>query len=470
MTTKLTLLIQALTPKERKGAIAWFNGVYFEKHPALRQLFNILNHLPNADFSEILKASFFKKTYPYKPYNDLKMRHLMADTLSHLEQYLVWRKVKADPVFLHQQLLSIYREKGLDKHYTGIQNTSHKLLNKHPFQDANFYYNRYALASDKVKYLESKNIRSKQDFLEQAMNDFEAYYLITKLKMSCEMLTYQGVVNIQYPIFLIDELIQNLPNHPLLHIPAIAIYFHILMTFKNENHVQHFEQLKQLLPQHLGSFPPPEKRDMYYFSLNYCARQINKGTAGFLEEIFDLYKLGLNTHILLENNELSPWNYKNIVTVGLRLKSFEWTHHFIQNFKEKLPTAFRKNAFTYNLAHYYFFKKEYGKVLPLLQKVAYEEVFYSLDARSLLLKSYYELGEFDALEALLDSFSQYLRRNKAITATRKTTYTNLIKLVKKLMNTSIHNREKLKQLQQKIQSTTQVADKQWLLKKIAEML
>ena len=66
------------------------------------------------------------------------------------------------------------------------------------------------------------------------------------------------------------------------------------------------------------------------------------------------------------------------------------------------------------MARVYFFKKEYDKVLELLQQVEYDDVFYLLDAKVALIKTFYELEEIDSLVALLDSFKMLLRRKKIL--------------------------------------------------------
>lgn len=45
-----------------------------------------------------------------------------------------------------------------------------------------------------------------------------------------------------------------------------------------------------------------------------------------------------------------------------------------------------------------------------LLQVAFKDVLNNLDARRMLLKSYFELGEYNALDSLLDSFSRYIHR------------------------------------------------------------
>ena len=111
---------------------------------------------------------------------------------------------------------------------------------------------------------------------------------------------------------------------------------------------------------------------------------------------------------LNDKGELLPWDYKNMVAAGLRCEAYAWVAEFLQVYNEKLPAGFRENALHYNLAKLAFAKQNYKKVLENLQNVEYEDVFYALDSRWTLIKTYYHLDEYDATEAQIDTFRIFL--------------------------------------------------------------
>ncbi|MBL4654652.1 MAG: hypothetical protein JKY33_02355, partial [Bacteroidia bacterium] len=179
----------------------------------------------------------------------------------------------------------------------------------------------------------------------------------------------------------------------------------------------------------------------------------------------------LDKEIILEEKNISPWDYKNIVTVGLRVEEIEWTKKFIHDYEKKIAVEFRKNAFTYNLACLHFHQKEYTKALKLFQEVDFTDVYYSLDSKSKLLKIYYELEEVEGLYSLIDSFRTYLRRNKLISDYQKTVYLNLIKYVKKAMQIKLNGNDtkKIIVLKNEVESNKQVADINWLTAKLDDL-
>ena len=105
-----------------------------------------------------------------------------------------------------------------------------------------------------------------------------------------------------------------------------------------------------------------------------------------------------------------------------------------------------------------------------MQTVEYSDVFYILDSKSMLLKSYYELNENDSLFSLCNSFSILLRRKKLISENHRVNHLNFIRFVKSLMRLDAKDNAKIKLLKKEIEQANKVADKSWLLEKIAEFL
>ena len=103
-------------------------------------------------------------------------------------------------------------------------------------------------------------------------------------------------------------------------------------------------------------------------------------------------------------------------------------------------------------------------MMELLQQVQFRDVLYNLDTRRMLLRSYFEIGAFDALDSLLDSFMVFIRRRRDL-GYHKENFKILIKFTKKLLAIE-HQKQALIQLQDAVEQTSAVADKEWLIEKI----
>ena len=70
-------------------------------------------------------------------------------------------------------------------------------------------------------------------------------------------------------------------------------------------------------------------------------------TTYFIRQLFEIFKTLLKEKIILKDDSISPQNYKNITTVGLQIKEYDWVENFIQTYTNYLPKANRENALTY---------------------------------------------------------------------------------------------------------------------------
>jgi hypothetical protein len=213
----------------------------------------------------------------------------------------------------------------------------------------------------------------------------------------------------------------------------------------------------------------PELRDMYAYVQNYCIRQANLGNSDFLNELFDAYRTLLDSGIIYVQDHLSQFDFKNMVTVGLRVEEYDWVEAFITRESAVLPEDFRQNAITYNLARLHFARKDFKQALRLLFGVEFTDVYYHLDGKSLLLKTYYELEDFEPLLSLIKAFRVYLRRNRKISTYQLTIYNNLIKYVKQLTRLKLGRNVNLTNVKSDIENTKQIADLSWLNQKVEEV-
>jgi vacuolar-type H+-ATPase subunit I/STV1 len=140
----------------------------------------------------------------------------------------------------------------------------------------------------------------------------------------------------------------------------------------------------------------------------------------------------LQKDLLLEDGWLTEWRYKNLVTVGCRLKDFEWTENFIHEFKPKLNKNVRENAFNYNLAYFYYAVDKMDEALEILNNVKFTDMVYILDSRGLILRIYFDQDEEDPMAYQIESFQSYLKRNKSVSESVRKRYTNLLRYLRKL--------------------------------------
>ena len=177
----------------------------------------------------------------------------------------------------------------------------------------------------------------------------------------------------------------------------------------------------------------------------------------------------LKKEIIIANGEISPWYFRNIVVVALRLGEYAWTEDFIIKYQDFLEEDFRRNTVTYNLAQLYFYQKKYEKVIEQLQNVEYDDITYSLNSKTMLMATFYELDDIDPLFSLMESFRTYLNRQKSLPPSKARDYLNLIRFTKRLVRLIPKDHDAINKLKEDVLKEKGAVNANWLLEKIAEL-
>lgn len=468
--TKLHDILQSLNIYEWNRLAKFLQSPYLNEDSKLSKLYDfLLPHLKAKTIETLEREKIWKHIYGKQPFSNLKYARQLSDLVKRVESFIAIEKMRNSAADESLYLLRTYNEKRLDAYFPEPFGYTLKRIEKLPFRDSDFYFHQFQLNAQQNIHLENKQLRTTEKNLQQTIENLDVFYLIEKLRYSAAVLHYKKFLTLKDENVFFAEIMQHLAQNPYPEIPIINIYYLIVLTLIEPENETHFQSLKTAMWKHAKLFPIHTNKEFYAFALNYCIRKINAGQTGFQQEIFALYKEALKTDLLLENNELSPWDFKNIVTIALRNKEFSWTQKFIENYKTKISKTERENAYTFNLARYYFAVKQYDKVLQLLQNVVYDDVFYLLDSKTTLLKTYYELDEASAFYSLKDSFRVLLRRKKLISEHSRVNYLNFLQLISKLFRANPRHKIQIAELQQLINETPNAADRSWIEEKMREL-
>ncbi len=467
---KLTAALASLEKSEWKAFRKYVRSPFFNEQEELVQLLEVYRPwLSKAKPIKVSQEDLWKRMKGKTPYDDVRFRRWNSDLLKLLQSYLAYESWSKDNGGqLNHQLKEMVR-RDLPKNQKSILKSIELRDKRDPIRDGGFYYNQFRLEQEQGKIIAKHFVRTEPINVDRIIHQLDNFYLGEKLRYYCELLNYRNVVTFDYEPLFIDEIIDHITSRDYDSVPPIAVYRLIMLTLKDPENERHYLDLRAALEEHAPKFRHEEARVLFGFAQNYCIKKINSGKSEYLQEIFKLYKIVLDQKIIFQNGNLPPWDYKNIVTVALRIGEYEWIREFIFKYKKALPEDHRENAFQYNLAKYHFSQGEFNKVIQELLQVEYQEVFYLLDSKTLLLKTYYEMGELEALYSLLDSFKTLLSRKKMVSPFYRKIYLNLIKQVRKLTAIKKGEKRKLKRVKEDIEKNSQIADLSWLKEKIAAL-
>ncbi len=445
---------------------------FFNENHELVQLFEVIKtDLTNKTGKTKDKLGFWSAIFADRPYNDTRFRRLCSDLLKLALDFLAYQTYQSNPSTVHSFLLHSLADTRLEKHFKGVVRQMEKDLAKSRNRDANYHYLSYALVRRQWDHREHNTSKTaSSNFLKKADYHLDSYYLSKKLEHYCEALSLKSKAQSETPVQILPGLLEFLPDLDYFQEPSIKGWYLVALMMQNQEEEKYFQQLKLLVEKRGHCFQKKELHALFIHLMNYCIDiKINKGRSEYYLELLSLYKTALDQRIIFENDELNPHHYKNIITVSLHVKEFDWVERFIQEYSEHLPKADEQNALNYNLANLYFHKKEYDKVIELLREVEYKNIVYAIGSKTLLICTYYELNEDIALDSLTDSFRIFLRRNQLISKELRQRCMNMVRFTKKLSAIPPYDKEAVEKLKIQIENCKAVTSKKWLLEKVTEL-
>lgn len=466
---KLFVILQSLSPWELKSFEKFVASPFFNPNEKVSQLFFIVEkEYPEFEEQNVTFEKLFVRLFKKEKFNHQKIRYVLTGLTLLLEKFLAYKTFEEKIFYQKKFLLHKLKEKNLDKYFQQHLTHGYDIQKISVHHDLKHYKRQLGYDELSYEFTTAKSNRAIDTSLQSLSDNLDVYYLSNKLKYCCEILNRQNIVQIEYQIPFLEYIISYLGKNNFLAVPVVHVYFLILKTLREPDLEKQFTALKKYLQSHHSKFTDKELSDVYAFVLNYCIRKVNTGKTNYVIELFEIYKFMLERELLLENKKLSHSNFKNIVAIALRLTEFKWTENFIQHYQKYLDKELQKNSVNYNLARLYFAKQEYRTALKLLTSVEFTDVYYHLDAKSLLLKTYYETDEMDAFFSLVSTFKIYLRRTKLISEYQRIIYFNLVKHTDKLFKLKTGSKVSLKKIKDEIKNKPQIADIGWLTEKIEE--
>lgn len=471
---KIITIYKALSSREQELFADFVRSPYNNKRKKILLLLDIIeNAFKTGATGSWDKSATHQLIFGVKETDEFQINNLLSDLYKLLEKYLAWKQFEK-----HQDRKDVLVIENLMQ--TAITENAGKIIKRKTQQeestDAVSNFKLYQLAD---QYYFQLSRKGNNTHLIKSQEALDIYYLSNQLKIWCELMNRSNILALQYDNIKFERFIQFLENNlsDYAHYPTVSIYYPILLWLKNPDSDGWYEGFREKLFLHIKEFPESEAKDIVAYIQNYCVKRINQGRNEFLQEWFEIAQFMLPLDLLNDNKYISEWTYKNIITVGVRLHAFEWTENFIHGYYSKLAPEQRDNAYQYNLAVYYYEKQDFDKAMQLLNRVHFTDPNYYLDAKSILLKIFYDHQEFEALLSLKDTVKIYLLRDKQLSKSQRALYKNLfnntIKLYKLRINKGIVNAEKwgklFTALRQEVDSTTILANKQWLQLKIAEI-
>jgi len=470
--SRLIQLLKTFSSKEKRNCRAWIASPIHNQREDVSNLYDFLWEMELKD-QYLTKSLAWASIYPRTKFNDGKMRQIIHKLLLAVEDFMTYEQMKkkegTSSILLWETLKDRKLFSLLDKSIKTSKLSSQKeTTNKNQLQNWETLRFNYELESLQFNAAEQEDRTSALN-LQELSDTLDIQYFADKLRKACLLYSRLVVFKMNYQPKMLAVVLEQAKELDYLKIPAIGVYYYCYQSLTaTKNADEYFEKMMTYLKEHANAFPPQEIRELYLLAINYTIKKINDGFQWHLEKAFDLYKTGITEGYLLEDGVLTPFTYNNMVTIGIRMKEYQWIEQFVYDYKDSIIKEARESIFQECLAKLYYAKKQYKEAQELLINIKTKDILRILSCKTILAQVYYETNQYDALEALLDSLKMYLRR-KDFVGYHKENYNNITRYLQKLVRVNPFDKKAKSKLKEEIEQTSILSSKKWLLEQLSEL-
>ena len=467
--TRLFILLDTLDSNEWRRFDRWVHSPWVHQHADTARFWDLI---AEQGLAELQAETAFAQLYPDQPYDDAQMRTLRKYLLRLLLDFLAQESVEQDHWMKTYQGLRALRSKGADRIFARQLRQADQRLNQTEAHDADHYLRRYWLEQLKLEYTAQHAPRLLDESLQDANQALDIHYLAEKLLLLMAAASRPGVETSPESLPLAGLVLQEVAQRYEAQPPLIQACYQAYRAMVGSDAPQreayaHLRHLLQTAGQGLGR----ELRiNLYLSAINVANALYQRGQEAYLREMLDLYREMLNQGLLQTGGLLSVHNYKNIVTLALRLGEYAWTEQFIEANRTDLPEQAQAGVYHYNLANLRSHQGRYREALRHLQQVEFIDPFYQIGYKMLQLKIYYECDEIEALLSLATTFRTFVRRQRQLPQRRKQAYLNFTRFTRALFMVKLGRKANLAALAEEIEAAEALIEKGWLKGKLGELL
>lgn len=214
--TKLIALLRSIQPEELHWLAKWVRSPYYNSNTQVVALFDYLRkYAPAFDPSKLSKEKAFERLFPDKPYDDQRLRLLMFRLSGLIEEFLVAQRLKRDRLACQQLLQAELGERNQYELFIKKNQELGVQMENTPYRDEHYYLAQWRRQHDYFFHPQAARYGFSADQLREMMQNLDAFYILSKMRYSAELLNRQNILPESYEIALLEESIQLAEDHPV---------------------------------------------------------------------------------------------------------------------------------------------------------------------------------------------------------------------------------------------------------------
>lgn len=458
----------------------FISSPFFNKGRNYIPLFNQLKKsYPDFDDEKMTPEFIYSKMYPGKKFNKQIMWNMTSQMLAMAEDYLMYVAIRKNKFLREQQVAEEFLERKLSDYQSKKVREMEAALERAGL-GSNFFRNKTQLVNARIANLYMED--TQHLLFEHIVNKGEYVILnfmkdisdvVATIEASSNMYNTELEANLPFQFVKSlqpEKIIEYAYKNNLKYAPVLEMYYLSILSVLEFEKTEYFFKLKKLFEENYLYFSEEEKYGWIIDLTNYCVQKINTGSSEFRKTIFEIDKFTLREGIVFPKRFMSKTLYLQILGNALAVNETEWASGYIETYVPRLKPSYQKPMQALSYACIHTLEKDYEKVLENLGKVKFVDAIDKVYVKSLYIRTYYDLGEFEIFLNQIDSMKHFLNKSKLLGDYFKKTYLKTLNYLTKLLN--IREKNDLfeaKFLEKSIKSDKGIQMRDWMLEKIGEL-
>ncbi len=388
-----------------------------------------------------------------------------------VEQLIVQQKMRTDDSYkynyLYPELIQRKQYKLYEKHIKKDKQKISKITHK-TIED----YDQFLKIEESLFHYYYLKGEWEEDSLSDIVFYTDVIYLQKRLQHQLNKISLQNISKdkkIDLPPYKHLDQLLSIPaysNHPIVKIHRVTL--RIMETQK----LNELDELLELLEIHKDHFNRDGLAGMYRVCTSACVIGINKGNLTYYNKMFEIFQIMHKSNLILEASFISPLMLKNIILIGCRVESFDWTLEMNEFYTPYILKEIRESIYNFNLGYIAFHQKQPELAHSYFIKVDKIDPIFNNDTRVLILQCLFEKEDNNTEHFMtaLRSTESYIKKYSPLPANLNTAFSNFVQILRTLYK--IRNgigKSKIEEVKTKLSEESLFRNKKWLLEKVAEL-
>jgi len=420
--TKIVVTLKSFSRKDLKKLEDFLNSPYFCTNESIVKLFQIvLKSYPDFNSRTLKYPQIFKKIYPHSEFREQTIRNLYSELANHIKEFIGYEELKARKEEIHGYIAGGYTRRRLYEISDRFIKKSLKENSDEKLSDFERFFYLFRIGS--------AGIDNKGYLMEQYSNDrLEAIYSeLERLILFCisqtpvfgieilDIYTYlpgkkkHTMINEFYKCFDVNAFINYLEKSKHKYASYTKIRYLIFYYFDNPISEKEYLVLKDEILKTIHKVNKTEQLNFITTIIHLLLTKITPVHKSYFKDVFEFGKLLCELNIYPDESviRLNSGLFRNIFTVAIILKEYEWIDKFINKYSEYLNDENKENDINYCKGILSFKKGNYEASLDHFNKFKMKDIGEKINIRFYIMMNYIELKAYENALSALQSIRQF---------------------------------------------------------------